>query len=167
MNFWHILQIIIFLQCTDYFWHPFGIIFFVQSELFLVTLHELFLATVNLISGSVMHCVTLTCMSINGHTGLSSSRHYENMELSVGTRIAQIARNAIQEIDRIAQIVRTNEPSFSSARAERSSSSTSNETRSSSTNAGGSTSSDPSTGQSRPVLPSLSRVCGVRDRKSL
>ena len=80
MNFWHILQIIIFLQCTDYFWHPFGIIFFVQSELFLVTLHELFLATVNLISGSVMHCVTLTCMSINGHTGLSSSRHYENME---------------------------------------------------------------------------------------
>ena len=85
----------------------------------------------------------------------------------MGTRIAQIARNAIQEIDRIAQIVRTNEPSFSSARAERSSSSTSNETRSSSTNAGGSTSSDPSTGQSRPVLPSLSRVCGVRDRKSL
>ena len=49
------------------------------------------------------------------------------------TRIAQIARNAIQEIDRIAQIVRTNEPSFSSARDERSSSSTSNETPSSST----------------------------------
>ena len=32
------------------------------------------------------------------------------------TRIAQIAPNLIQEIDRIAQIVRTNEPSFSSAR---------------------------------------------------
>ena len=95
-----------------------------------------------LISGSVMHCVTLTCMSINAHTGSSSSRHYENIEESVRTRIAQIARNAIQEIDRIAQIVRTNEPSFSSARAERSSSSTSNETPSSSTSAGGSTSSD-------------------------
>ena len=51
------------------------------------------------------------------------------------TRIAQLARNAIQEIDRIAQIVRTNEPSFSSAKAERSSSSTSNETPSSSTSA--------------------------------
>ena len=95
-----------FLQCTDYFWHPFRIIFFVLSELFLITLHQLFLATVNLISGSVMHCVTLTC----------SSRHYENMEESVRTRIAQIAPNLIQEIDRIAQIVRTNEPSFSSAR---------------------------------------------------
>ena len=83
------------------------------------------------------------------------------------TRIAQIARNAIQEIDRIAQIVRTNEPSFSSARAERSSSSTSNETPSSSISAGGSTSSDHSTGRSRPVLPSLSRVCDARDRKSL
>ena len=46
-----------------------------------------------------MHCVTLTC----------SSRHYENMEESVRTRIAQIAPNAIQEIDRKAQIVRTNE----------------------------------------------------------
>ena len=32
------------------------------------------------------------------------------------TRNAQIAPNLIQEIDRIAQIVRTNEPSFSSAR---------------------------------------------------
>ena len=53
------------------------------------------------------------------------------------TRIAQIAPNLIQEIDRIAQIVRTNEPSFSSARAERSSSSRSNETPSSSTSAGG------------------------------
>ena len=53
-----------------------------------------------------MHCVTLTC----------SSRHYENMDESVRTRIAQIAPNLIQEIDRIAQIVRTNEPSFSSAR---------------------------------------------------
>ena len=74
------------------------------------------------------------------------------------TRIAQIARNAIQEIDRIAQIVRTNEPSCSSARAEWSSSSTS---------AAGSTSSDHSTGQTRPVLPSLSRVCDVRDRRSL
>ena len=105
-----------------------------------------------------MHCVTLTCTSINAHTGSSSSRHYENMEESARTRIAQIARNAIPEIDRIAQIVRTNEPSFSSARAERSSSSTSNETPSSSTSAGGSTSSDHSTGQSRPVLPSLSRV---------
>ena len=83
------------------------------------------------------------------------------------TRIAQIARNAIQEIDRIAQIVCTNEPSFSSARAERSSSSTSNETPSSSTSAGGSTSSDHSTGQSRLVLPSLSRVCDARDRNAL
>ena len=91
-----------FLQCTDYFWHPFWIIFFVLSELFLVTLHQLFLATVNLISGSVMHCVTLTC----------SSRHYENMEESMRTRIAQIAPNLIKEIDRIAQIVRTNEPSI-------------------------------------------------------
>ena len=63
------------------------------------------------------------------------------------------ARNAIQEIDRIALIVHTNDPSFSSARAERSSSSTSNETPSSSTSAGGSTSSDHSTGQSRLVLP--------------
>ena len=70
------------------------------------TLHQLFMATVNLISGSVMHCVTLTC----------PSRHYENMEESVRTRIAQIAPNAIQEIDRKAQIVHTNEPSFSSAR---------------------------------------------------
>ena len=66
-------------------------------------------------------------MSINAHTGSSSSRHYENMEESVRTRIAQIARNAIQEIDPIAQIVRTNEPSFSSARDERSSSSTSDD----------------------------------------
>ena len=80
------------------------------------------------------------------------------------TRIAQIARNAIQEIDRIAQIVRTNEPSFSSARAERSSSSTSNDTSSSSTSAEGS---DHSTGQSRTVLPSLSRVCDARDRNEL
>ena len=80
----------------------------------MVTLHELFLATVNLISGSMMHCVTLTCMSINART------------LEESVRTAQIARNAIQEIDRIAQIVRTNEPSFSSARAERFSSSTSN-----------------------------------------
>ena len=104
-----------------------------------------------------MHCVTLTC----------SSRHYENMEESVRTRIAQIAPNAIQEIDRKAQIVRTNELSFSSARAERSSSSRSNETPSSSTSAGGSTSSDHSTGQSRPVLPSLSRVCDARDRNAL
>ena len=88
-----------FLQCTDYFWHLFRIIFFVLSELFLVTLHELFLATVNLISGSVMHCVTLTCMSLNVHTGSSSSRHYENMEESVRTRIAQVARDAIQEIN--------------------------------------------------------------------
>ena len=38
-----------FLQCTDYFCHPFWIIFFVLSEWFLVTLHQLFLATVNLI----------------------------------------------------------------------------------------------------------------------
>ena len=83
------------------------------------------------------------------------------------TRIAQIAPNAIQEIDRKAQIVRTNEPSFSSARAEWSSSSRSNETPSSSTSAGGSTSSDHSTGQSRPVLPSLSRVCDARDRNAL
>ena len=83
-----------------------------------------------------MHCVTLTRISINAHAVSSSSRHYENMEESVRTRIAQIARNAIQEIDRTAQIVRTNEPSFSSARAERSSSSTSNETPSSSTSAG-------------------------------
>ena len=83
------------------------------------------------------------------------------------TRIAQIAPNAIQEIDRKAQIVRTNELSFSSARAERSSSSRSNETPSSSTSAGGSTSSDHSTGQSRPVLPSLSRVCDARDRNAL
>ena len=83
------------------------------------------------------------------------------------TRIAQIARNVIQEIDRIAQIVRTNEPSFSSARAERFSSSTSNETSSSSTSAGGSTSSDHLTGQSRPVLPSLSRVCDAKDRNAL
>lgn len=112
-----------------------------------------------------MHCVTLTCMSINAHTGSSSSRHYENIEESVRTRIAQIARNAIQEIDRIAQIVGTNEPSFSSARAERSSSSTSNETPSSSTSAGGSTSSDHSTGQS--VLPSLSRARDARDRNAL
>ena len=107
-----------------------------------------------------MHCVTLTCIS-------SSSRHYENMEESVRTRIAQIARNAIQEIDRIAQIVCTNEPSFSIARAERSSSSTSNETHSSSNSAGGSTSSDYSIGQSRPVLPFLSRVCDARDRNAL
>ena len=146
---------------------PFLNNFFLLSELVLVTLHELFLATVNLISGSVMHCVTLTCMSINAHTGSSSSRHYENMEESVRTRIAQIARNAIQEIDRIAQIVRTNEPSFSSARAERSSSSTSNETPSSSTCARGSTSSDHSTGQFWPVLPSLSRVCDAKDRNAL
>ena len=104
-----------------------------------------------------MHCVTLTC----------SSRHYENMEESVRTRIAQTAPNAIQEIDRKAQIVRTNEPSFSSARAERSSNSRSNETPSSSTSAGGSTSSDRSTGQSRPVLPSLSRVCDARDRNAM
>ena len=83
------------------------------------------------------------------------------------TPIAQIARNAIQEIDRIAQIVRTIEPSSSSGRAERSSSSTSNETPSSSNSAGGSTSSDHSTGQSRPVLPSLSRVCDARDRNAL
>ena len=83
------------------------------------------------------------------------------------TRIVQIAPNAIQEIDREAQIVRTNEPPFSSARAERSSSSRSNETPSSSTSAGGSTSSDHSTGQSRPVLPSLSRVCDARDRNAL
>ena len=41
---------------------------------------------------------------------------HENMEESVRTRIAQIAPNLIQEIDRIAQIVRTNDPSFSSAR---------------------------------------------------
>ena len=79
-------------------------LFLTVFELFLVTLHELFLATVNLISGSMLHCVTLTCMSINART----------LEESVRTRIAQIARNAIQEIDRIAQIVRTNEPSFSS-----------------------------------------------------
>ena len=111
--------------------------------------------------------MTLTCMSINVHTRSSSSRHYENMEESVRTRMAQIARNAIQEIDRIAQIVRTNEPSFSSARAERSSSSTSNETPSSSNSAGGSTSSDHSTRQPRPVLPSLSRVCNARDEGSL
>ena len=83
------------------------------------------------------------------------------------TRIAQIAPNAIQEIDRKAQIVRTNEPSFSSARAEWSSSSRSNETPSSSTSAGGSTSRDHSTEQSRPVLPSLSRVCDARDRNAL
>ena len=114
-----------------------------------------------------MHCVTLTCISISARTGSSSSRHYENMDESARTRIAQIARNAIQEIDRIAQIVRTNEPSFSSARAERSSSSTNNETPSSSTSAGGSTSSDHSTGQSRPVLPSSSRVCDARDRNAL
>ena len=114
-----------------------------------------------------MHCVTLTCISINAHTGSSSSRHYENIEESVRTRIAQIARNLIQEIDRIAQIVRTNEPSFSSARAERSSSSTSNETPSSSTSAEGSASSDHSTGQSRLVLPYLSRVCDARDWNAL
>ena len=105
----------------------------------------------------MMHCVTLTCMSINART----------LKESVRTQIAQVARNAIQEIDRTAQIVRLNEPSFSSARAERSSSSTSNETPSSSTSAGGSTSSDHSTGQSRPVLPSLSRVCDARDRNAL
>ena len=40
------------------FWEPFGISFFrTVFESFLVTLHELYLATVNLISGSVMHCV--------------------------------------------------------------------------------------------------------------
>ena len=84
---------------------PFLNIFFrTVFELFLVTLHELFLSTVNLISGSMMRCVTLTSISINART----------LEESVRTRIAQIARNAIQEIDRIAQIVRTNEQFFSS-----------------------------------------------------
>ena len=102
-----------------------------------------------------MHCVPVTCMS--------NARTLDRV-LPVRTRIAQIARNAIQEIDRIAQIVRTNEPSFSSARAERSSSSTSNDTSSSSTSAEGS---DHSTGQSRTVLPSLSRVCDARDRNEL
>ena len=76
------------------------------------------------------------------------------------TRIAQIARNAIQEIYRIAQTVHTNELSFSSARSERFSRSTSNETSCS-------TSSDRSTGQSRMVLPSLFRVCDARDRNAL
>lgn len=74
----------------------------------------------------------------------------------------QIVQNAIQEIERIAEIVRTNEPSFSSARSEPSSSSTSNASSSSSTSTDGS--GDQSTaGQSRTVRPSLSRVCDARN----
>ena len=89
------------------------------------------------------------------------------MEESLRTRIGQIARNAIQEIDRIAQIVHANESSFSSARSDPSSSSTSNEPFSSSTRTGAGSNGEQSTGQSRAVLPSLSRVCDTRDRNAL
>ena len=60
VKFWHTLQIIFFtmywLFLAPFLNNFFGTVF----ELFLVTLHELFLATVKLISGSVMHCVPLT-----------------------------------------------------------------------------------------------------------
>ena len=76
-----------------------------------------------------MHCVRtydihIHCMK----TGSSSSRHFvENVEESVRKRIARMARNAVQEIDRIAQIVSANDSSCSPARIESSSSSTSPE----------------------------------------
>ena len=68
VKFWHTLQIIFFtmywLFLAPFLNNFFGTVF----ELFLVTLHELFLATVKLISGSVMHCVPpVTCM-LNART---------------------------------------------------------------------------------------------------
>ena len=86
------------------------------------------------------------------------------MEESVSKRIAQIARNTVQEIDRIAQLVSANDSSCSPARNESSSSSTSHESS--------------STPQVQQVLVSsqlreyrqfvlLSRVCDSRDRNAL